>query len=268
MSKVISQILAGSIAALIINPNEALSVAAPWLADASQSETVPIEPATQPAAPPEWKFKLVVAAAGASGNTENGTMSALLAGVRETPRLKTSFDAGYFYGQSDGDRSQNRFTVGGRNDWLNPDSKWFYFADIRYDVDEFQSWDSRINGHVGIGYRLIQPPKLTLNLLAGVGAVKEFGSDNEDVRPEALLGIEGQYDFSEKHSIKFDSTVYPDLSDLGEYRWVSNFGWSYLLDQEDRLSLTAGVQHEYQSQVDPGRHHSDVRFFAGLQLDF
>jgi len=233
----------------------------------AQGEAIPVE--TQPDAPPsDWKFKLVGALSGASGNSDNASFSALFAAVRETPRLKTAFDTGYFYGESDGVVSQNRFTAGGRHDWLNPDSKWFYFADLRYDYDEFQSWDSRVNGHLGIGYRLVTPPKLMLNLLTGIGFVKEWGSDNDDVRPEALFGVEGKYDFTDKHSIKFDSTIYPDLSELGEYRWVNNLGWSLLLDQEEKLSLTAGVHYEYQSQVDPGRKHGDLLYFAGLQLDF
>jgi putative salt-induced outer membrane protein YdiY len=228
----------------------------------------PEAPPPAPAPPPEWKFKLIVAAGGASGNTENANANVILAAVRETPEMKTVLDSGYFFDSSDGDRSQNRFTVGGRNDWLNPDSRWFYFADARYDLDEFQSWDSRVSGHLGIGYRLIQPPKLTLNLLAGLGAVKEWGSSNDNVRAEALLGVEGKYEFAEKHTLVFSSTLFPDLSDPGEYRWVNNAGWSFLMDEKNKLSLTAGVQHEYQTVVDTGREHSDVRVLVGLQLDF
>jgi putative salt-induced outer membrane protein YdiY len=188
--------------------------------------------------------------------------------VRGFAHIRTAFDAGYFYAQSDGDRSQNRSTLGGRNDWLNPGSKWFYFVDARYDNDEFQSWEARINSHVGIGYRLITPPKLTLNLLVGIGLVKEWGSENEDVRPEGLAGVEGKYDFSDKHAVAFSSTVFPDLEDTEEFRWVNTIGWSMAIDGEDQLSLTAGFQHEHQSQVDPGREKDDFRLFAGVQYDF
>ncbi|HWB20284.1 MAG TPA: DUF481 domain-containing protein, partial [Phycisphaerales bacterium] len=99
-------------------------------------------------------------------------------------------------------------------------------------------------------------------------AVKEFGSDNDDVRPEALFGVEGKWDIAEKHSLTFSSTVYPDLNEIGEFRWVSSVGWSYLLDEKNKLSLTAGVQDEYQSKVDEGRKNNDLRAFVGMQLDF
>ncbi len=252
------------------------AAAAPAAEKAEPKPTSPPPPAGSPAPPPvaapvapkEWKFKLVIAAGLTQGNTENGNFTGLFSALREVPDMKTAFDTGYFFAQSNGDRSENRFTVGGRNDWLNPGSKWFYFADLRYDMDEFQSWDSRINGHVGIGYHLISPPKFALNLLAGIGAVKEFGSDNDDIRPEALAGIEGKYDFAEKHSLAFSSTIYPDLKDIGEYRWVNTVAWNFLIDTEDKLSLTAGMQHEYQSNVDPGRKYNDFRFFAGVQFEF
>ena len=224
------------------------------------------EPIAPP--PPEWKFKLVLAAGFATGNTENGNFSTILGGVREKPETRLAFDTAYFFAQSDGDRSQNRFTAGGRHDWLNPGSKWFYFWDGRYDVDEFQSWDSRVNTHVGLGYRLASPPKLTLNALAGIGLVKEFGSENEDIRPEALLGIEGKYDFTDKHSVAFSSTIFPDLEDTTEFRWVNSAAWTLAIDGADQLSLSAGVQHEHQTQVDPGRDKDDFRLFAGVQYDF
>jgi putative salt-induced outer membrane protein YdiY len=225
----------------------------------------PIEP---PPPPPEWKFKFILAAGMASGNTNNGNFSVMLTTVRETPTIRTAFDGGYFYSQTDGDRSQNRSTIGGRNDWLNPGSKWFYFVDGRYDNDEFQSWEARINSHIGLGYRLVTPPKLTLNALAGIGLVKEWGSDNEDVRPEGLIGLEGKYDFSDKHAIAFSSTVFPDLEDISEFRWVNSLGWSVTIEGADQLSLTAGLQHEHQTEVDEGRKKDDFRLFAGVQCDF
>jgi putative salt-induced outer membrane protein YdiY len=247
------------------------SPGAPAVTPAPPMTPPPPPPAPLPAEPPrqkEWKFKLVIGGALTEGNSQAASFNSVFTAVRETQRHKTALDAGYFFTSSDGDRSENRLTTGGRHDWLNPGSKWFYFADARYDLDEFQSWDHRVNGHVGLGYKLIEPPPFKFNALAGIGAVKEWGSDNEDVRPEALFGIEGEYTFAEKHSLVFSSTVFPDLLELGEFRWVNAAGWTFLLDKETRLSLNAGVQHEYQSQVDEGREHNDLRVTAGLGLEF
>lgn len=221
-----------------------------------------------PAPPKEWNFKFTLAGGAATGNTENANLVTKFDAVRENEQTKLVLDAGFFYAESDNVTSETRFTAGARHDWLKPDSKWFYFADARYDFDDYQSWDHRVSGHVGVGYKLIEPPKWRINLLAGIGAIKEWGSDNDDLRPEALLGVEGEWQIAEKHSVTFDSTLYPDLGDAGEYRWVNNVGWSVLLDNSTNLSLTAGLAHEYQSQVDAGRKHNDLKVFAGIAMEF
>lgn len=259
-----------------------VSSAAPTASEASAAaSTTPAEAAAAPASdssaatPPEtaaeekaWRFKFLLGGAITDGNSESANLTTTFTAIREVPTMKTALDTGYFFSSSDGQESENRFTAGLRNDWLNPGSKWFYFADARFDNDEFQSWNQRVNGHIGIGYKLIEPPKFKLNLLAGIGAVKEWGSENEDVRPEALFGVEGAYEFADKHTLTFSSTVFPDLNELGEYRWVNAAGWSFLLDAESQLSLNAGVEHEYQSQVDPGRENNDIRATIGVALEF
>lgn len=216
----------------------------------------------------EWSTRLTLAGSYATGNTDSANLTSRLRVLRESERMRTNFDAGYFFGSQDGERSENRFTTGIRNDWLIPESKWFLFADARYDYDEFQSWEHRASGHVGAGYELFESPPLALNLLGGIGAIKEWGSDNEDIRPEALLGVEGRWDISDRQTLDFSSIVYPDLGDLGEFRWVNSVEWAHLLDNDLNLNLTAGLEHEYQSIVDPGRKKNDLRLYAGLRMDF
>jgi putative salt-induced outer membrane protein YdiY len=242
-------------------------------AESAETPAAPVEPATtQPEAPPEppklWKFTFLLGGALTDGNTENASITSTFTALREDERNRTLFDAGYFFARSNDETSENRFTAGVRHDWLKPGEKVFYFGTARYDYDEFQSWDNRVQAHLGLGYRLLEPPKWKLNLLAGAGALKEFGSDDDDVRPEALFGLEGEWQIADKHTLTFASTIFPDLGDLGEYRWVSSAGWSYLMDEKNRLSLTAGVQYEYDSLVDPGNTHYDLRAFVGQQMDF
>jgi hypothetical protein len=254
---------------------QAAGAGTPSVPESPATAPAETQPTTQPTTAPvplpppkEWKFTLVLGGALADGNTETGSITSTFTILRERPLDRMLMDAGYFYGSANGDTTENHFTAGIRHDWLNPGSKWFLFGDARYDYDQFQSWDHRFQTHGGVGYRLIEPPKWKINLLMGAGVIKEFGSDNEDWRPEALLGIEGEWQIADYHRIVFASTFFPDLGDWGEYRVSSSAGWSYLLDQKARLSLTAGVQHEYQSIVDPGNKHYDLRAFVGLQLDW
>lgn len=230
----------------------------------------PASPSVEHGAQPEreWKFRFTLGGASTTGNSESANISSIFTATRETPQIKTAIDASYFYGRSDGETSENRLSGGVRHDWLNPGSAWFFFIDGRYDHDQFQSWDNRVQGHFGLGRHLIESPQLRLDLLAGVGAVKEWGSDNDGVRPEGLLGIDGEYAFAERHSLRFASTIFPDLSNIEDFRWVNTAAWAWTIDKESDLALTAGLQHEYQSEVDAGRDRNDLRIYAGLQLDF
>ncbi len=218
--------------------------------------------------PSPWQLRLVAAGSYSSGNTDNINANAIFTARRKTDTSRLTLDTAYYFGQDSGDRSENRFTAGVRHDWLLPESRWFIFADGRFDYDEFQSWEYRLTSHVGVGYELIEPEPLQLNLLAGIGAIKEFNSDNEDVRPEGMFGAEGVWAMSARQELRFSSLFYPDFDDFGEFRVVSSLDWSLLLDNDLDLSLTAGFRHEHQSKVSADRRHNDYRFFVGLQMDF
>ncbi|UCD76675.1 MAG: DUF481 domain-containing protein [Phycisphaerales bacterium] len=218
--------------------------------------------------PKEWKSRFELALGGSFGNTDSQAFRTGVVSKRESESDRTALDASYFYGASDGDRTDNRFTAGILHDWLFPESPWFLFADGRYDYDEFKSWEHRISAHIGPGYELIKKEDFTLNLRAGIGVVKEFGSDNDDFRPEAMFGGDFAWQISERQSLEGSTMIYPDLDDTGEFRTFSRLNWAMLVDPDSNMSLTAGLEHEYQSKVDPGVDENDLRIFAGLMFDF
>lgn len=221
-----------------------------------------------PAEKSEWSTKVTAAGSLSDGNTETASLAAGITSVREREETRLTLDSSYFYGSTDGERTENRFTAGALHDWLMPDSPWLLFVDGRYDYDEFQSWEYRLSGHGGVGYELVNNDEYTMTLRAGIGAIKEFNSIDEDLNPEALLGFDGVWNISENQSLEFGSTLFPDLGDSGEYRIVSYANWAVLVDESTNMSLTAGLAHEYQSKVDPGIENNDLRIFAGLQFDF
>jgi len=240
-----------------------------------QPEAPPAEAEAEPAAeaPPaeeqrEWKSQLKFGGSATFGNSDTQALNLQFNTVRETEVTRTAFDAAYFFGTTDGDRDTNSLTTGVLQDWFVPESRWLYFADARADYDEFESWEYRVSGHGGVGYEFIKEPDFDLTGRAGIGAIKEFNSDDESVRPEGLLGIALNWQISERQQLQFDTTAFPDFGEVGEFRWVTNADWSMLVDQETNMSVTAGLRHEYESSVGPDSDHSDLYLTAGLQLDF
>jgi putative salt-induced outer membrane protein YdiY len=233
--------------------------------DEAPSETAAGE---EPKKEKEWKSKFTLGLGAAFGNTDAQSFNVGAESVRETERMKTALDARYYFGSSDGDRNENRFTAGVLNDWLFVDSPWLFFAKGRYDYDEFQSWEHRLGGHGGVGYKLIEKDDFTLTLRAGAGLLKEFNSNNEDLRPEGLIGGDLTWQISEAQDFVAGSLFYPDLDDTGEFRAVSYAGWSARIADDSNMSVNVRLEHEYQSLVDAGRDHNDLRVTAGLQFDF
>ena len=154
------------------------------------------------------------------------------------------------------------------NDWLFKDSPWFVFASGRVDFDDFQDWDYRGNAAVGVGYELIDTDTLTVRLRGGVGAVKEFGSDDEDVRPEGNVGGELKWQITPRQTFAAAVTAYPSFDEFGEVRARASADWTLKVDQADGVSLKVGVVDEYDSLADGDTDKNDFKYYGALVIDF
>lgn len=233
---------------------------------AAAADAEPDDLAAEEEDPWESFFKLGLAAS--FGNTDTQNVNVGVDSLREKDDMRTKLDASYYYGATDGDRSDNRFTAGVNNDWLVPDSRWLYFGRVRFDYDEFQSWEYRIGAWGGVGYDFYDREDFTLTGRAGLGLVKEFNSDRNEIYPEGLLGLDMSWDITERQKLTASTTIYPDLDETGEYRSVSSVDWSALVDEQANMSVFFGLEHEYQSEVDEGIDEHDLRLIAGLQFEF
>lgn len=227
-------------------------------------------PAPQPESDPavEWKNRAEVSFGLSDGNTESTDLRLAYVGVRETEVDKLRLDGSYYFQKDEDETRENEATAGFLYDHDIGTSRWLWFADGRWDWDEFESWDHRVGGHVGLGYKLIDRDDLRVVLRAGAGAVREFGGERDEWIPEALAGADVDWEISERHALEASFRYLPDLDEGGEFRTLTDVGWVMGLDVEKGLSLTAGLAHEYQSQVDAGVEESDLKLYAGLGLDF
>ena len=221
-----------------------------------------------PADPNAWEGKFIASGAGTFGNTDTQSVSALATTRRERETDITTFDASYFTGLTDGDRTDDNASVGWRTDWLLPDSDWFIFGQLRGDYDRFKEWEYRVSGSVGPGYTFVDEEDLTVNGRVGIGFAKEWKSPDNDFRGELLIGGDVRWQISEKAELIADATIYPNLDDSGEFRTLTNVAYSLLLDEESSMSFSAGLRHEYNSTFEDPVDKSDFRITAGIQFDF
>ncbi len=236
--------------------------AASLVPEANMSEMVTEKPISA------WKSRFDLGFSAASGNTDSQEIHVGVTSLRETDLNRTALDAAYFYGASNGDRTTNKLTAGILHDWLLPDTKWFYFATGRYDFDEFQSWEHRLSGGGGLGYHLIDEENFDLMLRAGLGVAKEIGSKRNQLIPEGLFGADVDWKITDRQSLVASTTYYPDLDDTGEFRAISTALWEYDFAATSNMSFVFGLLDEYQSKVDAGTKHNDLRIYGGLGFDF
>lgn len=205
---------------------------------------------------------------GSEGQSETSALRAAFVTNRENVETRSHFDAIYNRATSGNDTTRNELNVRDQEDWLMPESLWYWFLQGTYDYNEFADWDHRISGATGPGYHLIRTATFDLRVRAGLGGSKEFGSDDENLIPEGLLGGEFIWKLSPRQKLAASTVFYPDLLDPTINRSVSSADWSYLLDQARRLSLKFGTRLEYASQTSDDTPNSDLKFFGALVFAF
>lgn len=217
-----------------------------------------------------WSFKAVVGLTGASGNSENFSARAAIDGERFTSKTETKAGISYIYGTSDGNKDTSRGVAFVKNDWLIEDSKWRYFGEGKYEYDEFQQWDHRLSGALGLGYEIYEDEDTTLLIgRAGIGAYYEIGDQAEEkLVPEGLIGLELRHKLSENAKLNATTTYYPSLDELGEFRWNTGAELEVVMDADSGLTLNTGFEHRHDSQPGAGRKPNDLIYYMGLGWNF
>ncbi len=216
---------------------------------------------------PGWDKHFELGFSGSDGNSQTFNLTSAFGATREDDDRRWNLNATYFRNEDDGNRTRNEFTAEAVHDWLMPDSPWFKFASGKFEYDEFQDWETRTGGFVGVGKQLIDTDKHNLIGRAGLGASYEGGSVSELV-PEALFGLEWIYHINDRQTLESYVTVFPDLDEFGESRTIAGTAWTLAIDEADGISLKLGIDNEYESKTGGTAKHNDVKYYGALVFDF
>ncbi|MDX2119408.1 MAG: DUF481 domain-containing protein [Planctomycetota bacterium] len=246
-------------------------------ADAAAAQTTARTPAA-PAAPElhfwqGWKGSVDLGVHGSDGNSETFSARGVLGARRMTTTLETKASLQYIYVTDNGIKSKSRGELDVRNDWLLTSSRWGFFAEGKGEYDEFQPWDLRTSLFLGPSYSFIRSETTSLRGRAGLGVTREFGSERNQVLPEALFGIELTHKLSERSKLYANSEILPNLADFPEHRIESNAGYELLVDPQTHMNIKFGITHRY--NTDPGQRDdgtrskaNDLEYFVTLGWDF
>ena len=215
-----------------------------------------------------WNASIDLSLNTSSGNTEEQSMRFGSHIKRELPTLRGKMDISYYRKVKEGDLTDNKLTLGLGRDWLDPESVWFWFLQGRFDYDEFESWEQRANAQIGPGYHLIQNDHFVLDARLGLGPRREWGSQNDNLKAEALVGMDFEWQINNKQTFNVSPYFFPVAGDLDDYRARVAGEWRVLFDSQINLNFVVGGLYEYQSIVDQDKDNGDLRMYVGLRFGF
>ncbi len=134
-------------------------------------------------------------------------------------------------------------------------------------MTQFQNWDWRVTAVSGVGYEFIKSDRTTLLGRVGIGAMREFGGEDNRIHPELDVGVDWQHKFTEFQKLTFSFDYYADLIDIGAYRFIGKAAYEIVVDPDSGMTLKLGVEDRYDSTPD-GAKRNDLDYFAVLMFKF
>jgi len=218
-----------------------------------------------------------------TGLSETRGNSALLAfslagkAARATTRNKLSLYSNIIYA-TDNTTPPSRTTAnaiqGGARFDYNLKPRVFVFAIADFAYDEFQHLDLRSVLGGGLGYHVIKNENTTFDVFAGGDYDREKFSPNPPLVLTNTTRNVAEIDAGEELSWKLNSRVslnerfsaFPNLSDLGQYRF--QFDATAATKLKRWLSWQITVSDRYLSNPLPGLKSNDELLSTGLRLTF
>lgn len=167
----------------------------------------------------------------------------------------------------------NSIQGGARYDYnLKPRVFVFAIADFAY--DQFQHLDLRSVLGGGLGYHVIKTENTTFDVFAGVDYDREKFSPSPPLTltsttrntAEVLAGEELSWKLNNRVSLNERFTAFPNLSDIGQYRF--QFDATAATKLKAWLSWQITVSDRYLSNPLPGLKSNDELLSTGLRLTF
>lgn len=219
-----------------------------------------------------WKSRLALGIKGENGNDTSMDSSISFETAYTSDMRRFSIKSAYYYETEDKKKDTSKGHVNIVNDWLMPNSDWFFYTYFRYEQDSFESWKQRVSLSGGPGYDLYNTDTLRLSGRAGLGFSRSWGTEDEfDI--EGQLGLEWHWKPAamQKQTLSYQVIVYPLLNDFGEYRTWMEGKWRLDLGLLRGLGVEVGFEHDYESRKDitlEDERYYDLLYFGRLGLDF
>lgn len=222
-----------------------------------------------------WTGTADLSLAGSLGNTESRSTHAEINMRRENDdtvdTIKVTADNQRQTDQATVVRSttQNEQYFKYRREWKLDDSSWRPFFQVEDQRDSNKEYHDLVTVSGGGTYVFYEETDEALYGRVGLAETRRFGDPTNDKwQTEGVLGGEYRLDISKRNHVAADVTVYPSLSDVGEFRSVSSAEWRLDLSDASPWYYKVGARHLYDSTDVVGQKKGDIDYYAGVGTVF
>ena len=222
----------------------------------------------------QWRSALGAGLSLSSGNTKSTSFTFAGDAVRATKEDKINIYASALYAKTNSVTTGEQLRAGTRYDW-NLDPSLFAFGGLDLEKDKIAELKLRGAVNAGLGYKVINTPDLTFNVLGGVGYTSDRYDFARDVDGELrsrfsyaslLIGEESTHRFSDTTAAKQRLVIYPNLKDRGEFRAQFDAGLAVAMTKAMNLNVGFAVRHN--SAPGTGFKKTDTLLTTGIAVKF
>ena len=235
-----------------------------------QSEQSAFDQAQHPGLLQNWEGGANLGFALTRGNSQSKNLALSFTADRKTLRDKLGLYANSVYATNDApgaipSTTANAIRGGGRYD-RDFTSRWFAFGSADFATDDLQNLDLRSVLGGGLGLHVFNTKVTTLDLLSGLNYTHEAYTTFSRNFPAAILQEELTHKLGINTLLTQDAGIFPDLTDLGQYRGTFDFGTVTKISKW--LGWQNSVSDVYVTNPPLGKKRNDVIFTTGLNISF
>lgn len=221
-----------------------------------------------------WRYLYTAGANATAGNSETTAFNLSAEGARVTDEDKWTFRGTGAYGKTNGAVTSERYAAGTQYN-RNFSPNWFGFGSADGLREPPANIDYRWSAASGVGRHLVKNPNNTFDTTLGLGYTQDRyvretqvlgGLRDEYGRFELVLGEESTHKLTQTTILRQKFTVYPNISDGGNYRAMFDAGLSVAMTPA--LSLTTGLNYRYNTDPGAGLKRMDASLVTGVSLRF
>lgn len=231
----------------------------------------------QVSAKPDGVFRSLwgLAASVSGGNTRATTVTLTGEAVRQTDNSKWGMAGRAFYARAEEGATAANLALGTQYDRDLINSDYFGVTKVDYLRDRPSNINTRVSAYGGVGRHLIRNDSNTWDTFIGLGYSEDRYVSPAEVdgearmrygRSEVVLSESSNHKLTPNTTLRQKFEWYLNLRTRGQHRTV--FDTSLSVAMTERMQLTTGVLHRYNSDPGTDLKRYDVLFLTGISLRF